>query len=285
MTAPVTAPTRPACPARTLAEHVAALLPARAGLPWTVESYAPWWTARHPAARLVQGKRALVLVANGSAWTTEIGWQLPDREPYRPDLTLPTSAPHVVAREILRLVLPVVDDEAAVYVLEAATARVRLELLYEIGAAMRAQGAATSERGGLLVNTSTVTWSSAGLRYSATLHGTNPLCDVQIEGPVRAVERAVARFLPGRPPEPKTWPMRHVRGRLARRLAAFLAQRVDVEQTEHGGIAFGSRPGVYGYAAPAADPAARVRDTSPASVDLHGVGVDLLVSLAPHLAH
>ncbi|GHH22386.1 hypothetical protein [Streptomyces lanatus] len=280
----VTAPTRPACPARTLAERVAALLPARAGSPWTVEPYAPWWTARHPAARLVQGKRALVLVANGHAWTTEIGWQLPDREPYRPDLTLATTAPAAVAREILRLVLPVVDDEEAVYAREDDTARVRLELLYEIGTAMRAQGAATYERGGLLVNTSTVTWSSSGLRSSATLHGSNVLCDVQIEGPVRAVERAVARFLPGKPLEPKTWPMRDVRGRLPRRMAAFLAQYVDVEQTDQGGIAFGSRPGAYGYAAPAADSAARVRDTTPASVDLHAVGVDFLASLAPHLA-
>ncbi|MFF8696325.1 hypothetical protein ACF08W_29340 [Streptomyces sp. NPDC015144] len=282
MNASVTIPAPVACPARTLAEHVAALLPARAGVPWTVETYAPWWTARHAGVRLVQGTRALVLVANGHAWTTEVGWQLPDREPYRPDFTFCTTRPDLVAREILRLVLPVLDDEAART--RENVSRARLELLYEIGTAMRAQGAATYERGGLLVNTSTVTWSSSGLRYSATLHGSNPLCDVQIEGPVRAVERATARFLPGKPLEPKTWPMRDVRGRLARRMAAFLAQYVDVEQTDQGGIAFGTQPGVYGYAAPAADPAARVRDTSPASVDLHAIGVDFLVSLAPHLA-
>ncbi|MFD9395010.1 hypothetical protein ACFWBB_31060 [Streptomyces sp. NPDC060000] len=278
----VTAPARTTCPARTLAEHVAALLPARAGSPWTVEPFSPWWTARHPGVRLVQGARALVLVANATNWTTEIGWMLPDREPTRPDLTLKTTRPDAVAREILRLVLPVVDDEAARAREDASCAR--LELLYEIGTGMRAQGAATYERGGLLVNTSTVTWSSSGLRYSATLHGSNPACDVQIEGPVRAVERAVARFLPGKPLEPKTWPIRDVRGRLPRRMAAFLAQYVDVEQTDQGGIAFGSRPGVYGYAAPAADSAARIRDTTLASVELHGVGVDFLVSLAPHLA-
>ncbi|MFK0279480.1 hypothetical protein ACIQVL_03265 [Streptomyces sp. NPDC090499] len=280
MTSPATAPPRPACPARTLAEHVAALLPQRAGIPWTVEPYAPWWTARHPAARLVHGTRALVLVAR--PWDTEIGWQLPDREPTRPDLKLATVAPAGIAREVLRLVLPVVDDEAART--REDVSRARLELLYEIGNAMRAQGAVTYERGGLLVNTSTVTWSSSGLRYSATLHGSNPACDVQIEGPVRAVERAVARFLPAKPLVPKTWPMRNVQGRLQRRMAAFLAQRVDVEQADAGGIAFGTRPGVYGYAAPALDSAARVRDTSPASVDLHGVGVDFLVSLAPRLA-
>ncbi|MEV8344624.1 hypothetical protein [Streptomyces niveus] len=282
MTSSVTAPALVVCPARTLAEHVAALLPSRAGSPWTVEPYSPWWTARHPGVRLVQGKRALVLVANGHAWTTQIGWQLPDREPYRPDFTFQSTRPDVVAREILRLVLPVLDDEAAKP--SEDVSRARLELLYEIGTAMRAQGAATYERGGLLVNTSTITWSSSGLRYSATLHGSNPLCDVQIEGPVRAVERAVARFLPGGPLEPKQWPVRDVRGRLPRRLAAFLAQYVGVEQTDQGGIAFGSRPGVYGYAAPAADPAARVRDTAPASVELHAVGVDFLASLAPHLA-
>ncbi|MFJ4084959.1 hypothetical protein ACIP2Z_39200 [Streptomyces iakyrus] len=283
MTASVTAPAPTVCPAHTLAEHVAALLPARAGVPWTVEPYAPWWTARHPGVRLVQGTRALVLVANGHAWTTEVGWQLPDREPYRPDFTFRASRPDIVAREILRLVLPVLDDEAAAA--REDVSRARLELLYEIGTAMRAQGAATYERGGLLVNTSTVTWSSSGLRYSATLHGSNPLCGVQIEGPVRAVERAVALFLPVAPGS-RSGDMRGlgIRGRLPRRIAAFLARHVDIEQTDQGGIAFGSRPGVYGYAAPAADPAARVRDTTPASVDLHAVGVDFLVSLAPHLA-
>ncbi|MGY1502973.1 hypothetical protein ACW4TU_41465 [Streptomyces sp. QTS52] len=262
MTPPVTAPTRPACPARTLAEHVAALLPARAGSPWTVELYSPWWTARHPGVRLVQGERALILVANGYAWTTEIGWQLPGREPTRPDFTLKTSRPDAVAREILRLVLPVLDDEAAA---REDVSRARLELLYEIGNAVRAQGAATYERGGLLVNTSTVTWSSSGLRYSATLHGFSPACDVQIEGPVRAVERAVARFLPGKPPEPKTWPMRDVRGRLPCRMAAFLAQYVDVEQTDQGGIAFGSRPGVYATRPPRSGTPPRPPSRSPPS--------------------
>ncbi|MEU9355073.1 hypothetical protein AB0D65_29765 [Streptomyces griseoloalbus] len=282
MTPPVTAPARPACPARTLAEHVAALLPARAGVPWTVESYKPWWTARHPAARLVQGERALVLVAR--PWDTQVGWQLPAREPHRPDAQLETIAPARIAREVLRLVLPVLDDEAA-HARQDDPARARLELLAEIGAAMRAQGAATYERGGLLRNTSSVTWASSGCRYSATLHGTNPVADVQIEGPVRAVERATAHFLPEAPSRTPRRPVRDaVRGRMQRRMAAFLSQYADVEQTDRGGLAFGTRPGPYGYAAPALDPAARVRDTSPASVDIHSVGVDFLVSLAPQLA-
>lgn len=280
MTPPVTAPAPVACPARKLAEHVAALLPARAGVPWTVEPYSPWWTARHPGVRLIQGERALVLVANSHTWNTEVGWQLPDREPFRPDFTFHSSHPDVVAREVLRLVLPVLDDEAARTREDAS--RARLELLYEIGTAMRAQGAATYERGGLLVNTSTVTWSSSGLRCSATLHGGNPVADVQIEGRVRTVERAVARFLP-EPADGRQAPQ-GIRGRLQRRMAAFLARYGDLEQTEQGGLAFGTRPGPYGYAAPARDAAARAHDTTPASVDLHGVGVDFLVSLAPLLA-
>lgn len=176
--------------------------------------------------------------------------------------------------------LPVLDDEAARTREDAS--RARLELLYEIGTAMRAQGAATYERGGLLVNTSTVTWSSSGLRCSATLHGGNPVADVQIEGRVRTVERAVARFLP-EPADGRQAPQ-GIRGRLQRRMAAFLARYGDLEQTEQGGLAFGTRPGPYGYAAPARDAAARAHDTTPASVDLHGVGVDFLVSLAPLLA-
>ncbi|MFE1206398.1 hypothetical protein ACFW5V_32445 [Streptomyces sp. NPDC058762] len=281
MTPSVTTPARPGCLALALAEQVAALLPARAGTPWTAAPGTAWWTTK-PTARLAQNDRTLILVWH--PWHTEIAWQLPGREPHRPDLRTNRLSAGRVAREVLRLVLPVLDDEAA-HARQDDAARARLELLTEIGAAMRAQGAATYERGGLLRNTSTVTWASSGLRYSATLHGSNPIADVQIEGPVRAVERATAHFLP-EPPEMTPYrPVRDVvRGRIQRRMAAFLRQYVDVEQTEQGGLAFGTRPGVYGYAAPALDPAARVRDTSPASVDIHGVGVDFLVSLAPYLA-
>ena len=68
----------------------------------------------------------------------------------------------------------------------------RLELLNEIGHAMRLQGAATYNRIGLLPNTSTLAWAApSGARYSATLHGTSPVADVQIQGPVRAVEQTM----------------------------------------------------------------------------------------------
>ncbi|MFF4543686.1 hypothetical protein ACFY1J_05475 [Streptomyces sp. NPDC001406] len=283
MTPIATAPARPGCPAQTLAGRIAAFLPERAGIPWTVEPYDAWWTARYPAARLVQGGRALVLVAR--TWDTQIGWQLPDREPTRPDLQLESVSPAVIAREVLRLVLPVLDDEAAGRA-AADGPRVmgRLELLDEIGHAMRLQGVATYNRIGLLANTSTLAWGApSGARYSVTLHGTNPVADVQIQGPVRAVEKAVTYFLPpaadGRPEIPR------VRGRLQRRLAAVLARHGHVEQTEQGGLAFstGRGPGPYGYAAPALDPVSRAHDTTPASVDLHGLGADFLISLAPQL--
>lgn len=265
--------------AHTLAGRVAALLPDRAGSPWTVEPYRAWWTVSHPAARLVQGGRALVLVAR--AWDTQIGWQLPDREPTRPDLSLNTVDPARIAREVLRLVLPVVDDETAAKVED--TERARHWLLYEIGAALRAQGVATYERAGFLVNTATVTWGSGGVRHSATLHGSNPACHVQLEGPVRAVERAVALFLPKAAKDVPLHRFQPVRGRLESRMASFLGSYVDVEQTDRGGIAFGSRRAVYGYAAPASSPAALVQDSSPVSVELHGVGADFLISLAPQL--
>lgn len=280
MSPTVTAPARSTCPSLSLGERLAGLLPARAGQPWTVTPTTAWWSTKS-AARLEQHGRALVVVAR--PWDTEIGWELPDRTPYQPDLRIARMDPVPIAREVLRLVLPVVDDEAACVREDGPRVMGRLELLNEIGAAMRAQGAATYDRVGLLVDTSTLAWGSGGLRFSVTMHGTNPVCDVQIQGPVRAVERAVAHFLPeatGGRPKPPTG----VRGRLQRRLGAHLARYGDVEQTEAGGIAFGTRPGPYGYAAPALDPANRAHDTAPASVDLHGVGVDLLVSLAPHLA-
>ncbi|MET8212933.1 hypothetical protein ABZT51_44760, partial [Streptomyces sp. NPDC005373] len=44
-----------------------------------------------------------------------------------------------------------------------------------------------------------------------------------------------AAYLIPRPANPRTGPMRGVRGRLQRRMAAFLAQRTHVEQTDQGG--------------------------------------------------
>ncbi|MGX1907684.1 hypothetical protein ACWIID_02290 [Streptomyces phaeochromogenes] len=85
-----------ASPSLTLAEHVAALLPPRAGTAWTAEPHRAWWSTA-PAARIVHGVRALVVVAR--AWDTEIGWQLPGRVPTRPDLRIARMAPAFIVRE------------------------------------------------------------------------------------------------------------------------------------------------------------------------------------------
>ncbi|MDH6629386.1 hypothetical protein M2271_007222 [Streptomyces sp. LBL] len=283
MPPPVTAPAHPVCPAQTLAGRVAALLPERSGTPWTVEPCTAWWTVRYPAARLVQGDRALVLVAR--TWDTQIGWQLPDREPTRPDLHLESMSPAVIAREALRLVLPVLDDEAAGHAAkDGPHVMGRLELLNEIGHAMRLHGAATYNRIGLLVNSSTLAWGApSGARYSVTLHGTNPVADVQIQGPVRAVEKAVTYFLPPAADERHEVP--RVRGRLQRRLAAVLARHGQVEQTEQGGLAFstGPGPGPYGYATPARDPQARQNHTPRGPDALRGVGAHSVPPRPPQL--
>ncbi|MEU1592719.1 hypothetical protein ABZ468_07630 [Streptomyces sp. NPDC005708] len=285
MTALDVSPAPAATLAVTLARQVAELLPRRAGEPWTVEPYAAWWTTK-PAARLAQGDRALILVAH--PWRTELAWQLPDREPYEPDLRLERISAAPIAREVLRLLLPVVDDERAARPAGKGAPRSleRLRLLDEIGHAMRLQGMATYNRVGLLRDSSTLVWGTpAGLRYSVTLHGSNPVADVQIQGPVRALERALGQFLPEPPAQsPREYVRGRVTGRLQRRLAAYLTQFTDAEQIDEGGLSFGSGKGPYGYAAPAADPAARIRDTSLAAVDLHGVGVDLLLSRAADLA-
>ena len=254
----------------------------RAGSPWTVSPCTSWWTSS-PAARLDHGRRSLVLVPHPTG--VDVGWQLPDREALAPDFRITGTAPETIVGELLRLVLPVVDDELAHRARRDTPDRMlRLLLLGEIGNAMRAQGAATLERAGLLEESSTAVWSSSGLRYSATLYGANPVCDVQIQGPMRAVERAVARFLPepdayGRPVVPAG-----IRGRLERRMAQTLAARGHVEQVHGKGLAFGAGSGPYGYVAASPDPAAKAHDITPVSVDIHGVGVDLLVSLAPYLA-
>ncbi|MFG2141904.1 hypothetical protein [Streptomyces sp. NPDC048650] len=276
-TAPVTA-------APALAHRVAEHLPHRDGNAWTVAPYAAWWTTR-PAARLAQAGRPGALILAAHPWRTEIAWQLDDREPYGPDLALDRMAPEPVARETLRLVLPRLDDAAAVaYSHRPAEAEhARLRHLNLIGSAVRAHGAATLNHVGNQPNSHVVTWGSAGVRYAVTLVGANPACDMSVTGPVAAVERLLPLFLPEPAAETPRFPMRTVGTRLGRRIAAHLVQYTEVDQLDDGGLTFGGSTGPFGYVAPPTDPIARVRDTTPASAELHGVGVDHLVHLAPFL--
>ncbi|MFJ4988823.1 hypothetical protein ACIP9H_34105 [Streptomyces sp. NPDC088732] len=287
MTVPTTtvpaAPARRVSPSVALAERVAARLPVRNEQEWAVAPYNAWWSFQ-PAARMTQAGRTLILVAH--AWRTDVAWQLPGREPYEPDVRLEHLAPDRIAREVLRLVLPALDDEEAARTRTASTPRAmgRLELLSEIGRAMKELDLHPRDRVGLLANSSTLSWNTlSGITYSVTLHGTNPACHVSISGPLRAVERAVTHFLPDRTARVPRQPLVGVHGRLARRMAVHWGQFAPVEQLDDGGLSIGGGTGPYGYAAPAKDPRARVRDTTHVSVDMHGIGVDLLLSVASQL--
>ncbi|MEU6756047.1 hypothetical protein [Streptomyces sp. NPDC046685] len=284
LSVPIAGPAAVSPLVRPLAEGLAAALPARGGESWTVEPYRAWWTWE-PAARLVQGDRALVVVADGP-WDAAVAWQLPDREPSAPDLRVGCHDAARVARAVLRLVLPVLDDELAGRAAPGAPMVVgRLETLNEIGHAMRQRGMVTHNHAvGVFPNSSVLAWGTpGGVRYTVTMHGTNPVCDFGVTGPVRAVERVLPYFLPEPVAGMPRHPLRGVRGRLSRRLAAHLGQFAPVEQLEEGGLAIGAATGPYGYVSPALDPTARVRDTSPAGAELHGVGVDLLLSVADQM--
>ncbi|GGW94788.1 hypothetical protein [Streptomyces noursei] len=278
--APVTA-------APALAHRVAEHLPHRRGHAWTAAPYAAWWTTR-PAARLTQDGRPGALIITEHYAHTEIAWQAPGREPYEPDLTSDRLASKPVAREILRLVLPRLDDaiSAVTYahpsVPEAAHSRLRS--LNAIGDALRAHGAVTDTRVGARPNSHTLMWGSRGTRYAVTLVGTNPACDLSLTDQVTTVEKVLEEFLPERPALTPRFPMRGVSSRLGRRVAAHLAQFTPVDQLDDGGLSFGAATGPFGYVAPPADPIARVRDTTHVTAELHGVGVDHLVHLAPLLA-
>ncbi|MFI1201680.1 hypothetical protein ACH4VR_19875 [Streptomyces sp. NPDC020883] len=278
--APVTA-------APALAHRVAEHLPHRRGHAWTVAPYAVWWTTR-PAARLTQDGRPGALITVEHDARTEIAWQAPGREPYEPDLTSDRLTPKPVAREILRLVLPRLDDaiSAVTYAHPSAheAAHSRLWSLNAIGDALRAHGAVTDNRVGVRPNSHTLTWGGRGARYAVTLAGANPTCDMSVTGQVAAVEKVLEEFLPERPALTPRFPMCGVSNRLGHRVAAHLAQFTPVDQLDDGGLSFGAATGPFGYVAPPADPIARVLDTTHVTAELHGVGVDHLVHLAPLLA-
>ncbi|MFE2157046.1 hypothetical protein ACFW9M_04445 [Streptomyces lydicus] len=277
--------TVPVTAAPALAHRVAERLPHHDGHAWTVAPYAAWWTAR-PAARLTQAGRLGALILAEHSWRSEIAWQLDDREPFEPDLTLDRMAPEPVTREILRLVLPRLDDASAVaHAYRPAVAeRARLRHLNLIGSAVRAQGAATLNLVGIQPNSHVVAWGNQGVRYTVTLVGANPACDLSVTGSVAAVERVLPHFLPEPAPQTPRYPMHGVRTALGRRLAAHLVQFTTIDQLDDGGLTFGGSTGPFGYVAPPADPVARVRDTTPVAAELHGVGIDHLVHLAATLA-
>ncbi|MGG2460179.1 hypothetical protein ACO0M4_10215 [Streptomyces sp. RGM 3693] len=277
--------TTPVTAAPAIAHRVGERLPHRDGNAWTVAPYAAWWTTR-PAARLTQAGRPGALILAEHPWRTEVAWQLDGREPYDPDLVLDRIDPTPVAREIMRLVLPRLDDAAATAFGQSPSEadQSRLRHLELVGRAVRARGATTCHMPGSQPNSRVVAWESAGVRYAVTLVGTNPACDLSVSGPVLAVEQVLPLFLPESPARTPRFPMRGMQTRVGRRLAAHLVQFTEVDALDDGGLSFGGSTGPFGYVAPPADPIARVRDTTPVVAELHGVGIDHVIHLAAALA-
>ncbi|MFK0294296.1 hypothetical protein ACIQU6_28015 [Streptomyces sp. NPDC090442] len=268
-----------------LAHPVANLLPHRDGHAWTAAPYSAWWTGR-PAVRLTQIGRPGALILAENIWHSEVAWQLDDREPYEPDLTVARVGPWSVAREVLRLVLPRLDDATA-----AATdhrpkdaEKARLRHLGLISNAVRAHGAVPHQAAGSQPNSHRLTWEAQGVSYVVTLVGSNPACELSITGPVSEVEQVLLHFLPTPVEHTPRFPMRGIRTRLGRRLAAHLVQFTPVDQLDDDGLTFGEGTGPFGSVAAAGDPIARVRDTTPVTAELHSVGVDHLIRLAASLA-
>ncbi|WP_086822397.1 hypothetical protein [Streptomyces sp. NRRL B-24572] len=267
-----------------LAHRIAEHLPHRDGRAWTAAAYSAWWTTR-PAARLTQTGRAGAVIVAVHAWRTEVAFQLDGREPYGPDVVTDRLAPQSIAREILRLVLPRLDDATALAQAPApaGAAPVRLAHLGLIGAALRAHGAEPAERRGPLVHSNSLVWQSgSGVGYRATLVGANPAVDLALSGPIREVGAVLPLFLD----EPAKLPrrVRGVKTALGRRLAAHLTQFTTADRLDDGGLSIGTASGPFGYVAPPSDPGASVGDSSSVVAELHGVGIDHLIALAPLLA-
>ncbi|NEA53528.1 hypothetical protein G3I60_05005 [Streptomyces sp. SID13666] len=264
---------------------VANLLPVRAGQAWTITPCrAPWTT--WPAARLQQGARELILACGHSG--ADVAWQVPGVDAYGPHLRLGRASIPGIAREVLRVVLPVLDDQLAARAPDDGPGahRHRLTELNELGAELREHGAVTFHQAGIAPNSDVLSWTGHGhgIRYAVTLRGTNPAADLAVSGPLSAVERLLPHFLDAAPAQAPRVQLTGVTGRMARRLTARLRPLTGVEQLDTGGLAIGAATGPYGYIAPPADPAARVRDNTPVAAELHSVGIDHLLTLSTTLA-
>ncbi|GAA2439308.1 hypothetical protein [Streptomyces glaucus] len=264
------------------AAPLAALLPARRGVPWTVEPAPQLIRAGGAMSRLVQGNRALDVVELGGR--VEVYADRDSMAPVAPDVVVTETGPDPVAELsalVLRIVLPRMDREAA---RATRSAHGRDQVVIDTTADLNEIGFSLIDHGAHLDVVAHpdgvgLTWTlDNGAEWGLWAITSTGNLTVSYEGPVSGLYGVLPVLLPAAGPagsdDVGSGFTRHLTDRFPQ------VRAVDAHSVE-----FGHHDDVNGYIAlPASDEPATGADSSRrVAAHFANVGADLLLSLAPLL--
>ncbi|ATM24547.1 hypothetical protein SMD44_p10048 (plasmid) [Streptomyces alboflavus] len=258
--------------ATSLAFDVAALLPARRDVAWTVSAASRTGTA--PAARLTNGQRHLTVMTDNGHTTLTARLSAHDSAA---QLTIAGTAPTTAASAVLRSLLPRLDHHIARrspaqrhlhHTRCAAEIRTRLG---ELGVTVQQFDRADRTTG--------LSWQYGDADVTYTLHRATGTGLVSFRGNLAALETFLTPFLPPHP-GPGRAPSRPPRGcgSAARRLVAAFphAVQADADGLTHFTDSDGGP--LQGWITPH-KVNAPAGPTTPVTAGICGVGIDLLLSV------
>jgi hypothetical protein len=263
------------------AAPLAALLPARRGVRWTL-GLAPY-PIRHnaPTSRLTNGRHALIVVEE--AGRIEVFADRPDLFPVTPDVVVDATDPApalTLAARVLRSVLPQLDAERTQRIGHAeGWARVlsdRAAEVVEIGFALIDHGARPVPAEG--ADGPGLTWTTAtGGTWGLWLHGENRSMVATYDGPVGGLYGLLPLVLA--PYEGPAYD--HAGSAFTRNLTDRLPQLRPVDVDE---VQFGAYREPSGWIAlPDSVSTGRGDDDQDVTAEFGGLGADLLLSAAAYL--
>lgn len=264
-----------------VAAPLAALLPARRGVRWTV-GRAPYSIRNAPTSRLTNGRHALIVTEE--AGRIEVFADRPGMFPVHPDVVVDATDPApalTLAACVLRSVLPELDgDQIRETGRTKGWAQVlsdRAGELLEVGFALIDHGTRAVPTEG--VNGPGLTWTaSTGGTWGLWVYGQNRALTLSYEGPVRGLYG----FLPVLVAPYGGWADEHAGSAFTRNLTDRLPQLRPVDVDE---VQFGARREPSGWIAlPSKDePTDRADDHQGVVAEIGGIGVDLLLSTITYL--
>ncbi|MEU1592720.1 hypothetical protein ABZ468_07635 [Streptomyces sp. NPDC005708] len=267
------------------AAPLAALLPARRGVQWSVGP-APYGIRPNAAtSRITDGRRALIVVEQGGR--TEVYADRPDVFPVIPDASADTSEPDPVAAlaaRILRTVLPALDQEAAA---ELAYTRGREKALAARAADLQEVGFALLDHGapvdvvegaagpGLMWTT------DQGAAWGLWLYPVTPNLTLTYEGPVSGLYGLLPVLLPPLDGPAASY-LPDVTSGFTWHMTTRFPQLRTVDPDE---VEFGRDPEPTGFVALPARSHRRalLEDSAPVAAEVGSLGADLLLTAVSHL--
>ncbi|GBQ04372.1 hypothetical protein SSP531S_58660 [Streptomyces spongiicola] len=265
-----------------IAAPLAALLPARRNIRWTI-GHAPYGIRNNaPSSRLTNGRHSLIVAEE--AGLIEVFADRPGLFPVHPDVVVDATDPApalTLAARVLRSVLPDLDADAI-----RETARTkgwgrvlsdRAAELLELGFALIDQGAHTVPTEG--VNGPGLAWTAhSGGTWGLWVYGLNRNLVLTYDGPVRGLYG----FLPAVTTPYAGHGEDHAGSAFTRNLTDRLPQLRPVNDSE---VQFGARREPSGWiTAPTTDdPTDRADDDQRVVAEIGGLGVDLLLTTTAYL--